>query len=116
MRTPSLESSRSNRIAVIALVVISAAVALFGAHTVGRHHALVRVSYELSEIEGALRDAEEHNRRLRLERALLTAPARIEQLAAELGMVHPQPDQIRVLGWPQVAKSDDSGTGPGEER
>ena len=57
-----------------------------------------------SEKQDELRAAEEQNRRLRLERALLTAPERIERLAVELGMVHPEPEQIRALGAGEVAR------------
>lgn len=88
---------QAQRIAIAAMIVAVASAAFFGVLEVKRHHALIRLSYELSEVGDQAREAEEENRRLRLERSLLSAPDRIERLAGELGMVRPAPEQIREL-------------------
>ena len=44
-----------------------------------------------------LRRLEEENRRLRLERSMLRHPDRIERYAQHLGMIRPDPRQIRVV-------------------
>ena len=89
--------SRAQRIAIIAIVACAVAAAFFGVLQVKRHHELIRYSYELSEVSESLRNEESENRRLRLERSLLSSPKRLEGLAAELGLVHPSPNQIRVI-------------------
>lgn len=91
----SWQPLRSRRLAVVAMVLAAASAALFGALEVHRHHELIRISYELSELGDRARAAEEENRRLRLERSLLTSPERIEAMAGELGMIRPAPGQIR---------------------
>ncbi len=92
---------RAQRTAIIAIVACATIAALFGTLQVKRHHELVGLSYSLSAITDELRVAEEDNRRLRLERSLLTAPSRIERMATELGLVHPEPKQIRVISSKQ---------------
>jgi len=93
---------------VAVLVLIAGAVlALCLAH-VHRRHLLVQLGYELSEETAELRKLEEENRRLRLERSMLRHPNRIERFAESLGMVQPDPSQIRVVrppATPQVAEA-----------
>lgn len=97
------KSRRASRAAVIALVASAIVATFLGTLQVKRHHELVRLSYELSDVTDELRTADEENRRLRLERSLLTAPARIEPMAADIGMVHPRPDQLRSVGPRELA-------------
>jgi cell division protein FtsL len=65
---------------------------------VSRRRDVVRLGYELSAATAQLRHAQEENRRLRLEKSVLTQPDRIEGLAAGLGMIRPGPEQIRAVG------------------
>ena len=103
MRVSPLVRRRAQRIAIVALITCAALAAVFGALQVQRHHELVSLSYSLSTVSSELREAEEENRRLRLERSLLTAPARLEKMALELGLIHPDPAQIRVIGSKEIA-------------
>lgn len=57
----------------------------------------VRLSYRLDALRVARAEADETNRRLRVELATLTSLARIEDRArTELGMVTPGKDQVRL--------------------
>ena len=57
----------------------------------------VRLSYQLDRLRAEKRELEETGSRLRVELATLTALARIESKArAELGMVRPVGDQVRL--------------------
>ena len=91
------KTARAQRIAIVAIVAFAVVAAVFGIGQVKRHHELVGLSYELSDVGDKLRNAEAENRRLRLERSLLSSPERLEELAKEIGMVHPSPTQIRVI-------------------
>lgn len=97
---------RHQRIAVAAIAAIAAVVAFLAIGQVKRHHRLVKLSYELSEVTAELRQAAEDNRRLRLERSLLLAPERVERLAGELEMIRPAPEQIRRVGPPRHANRE----------
>jgi cell division protein FtsL len=97
---------RKQRIAVVALVAVAAIAMFFGILQVKRHHELVRISYEISDVTEALREAEAENRRLRLERSLLTSPERLEQLAADIGMVQPGAKQIRIIERPEKERPE----------
>lgn len=93
-------SGWSPRARVAAVVLGFALVCAAGLYQVARHRAVVRVGYELSQAMEELRTLEEEERRLDLELDLLTAPARVERVATELGMVRPSPTAIRVVGAP----------------
>ena len=57
----------------------------------------VRLSYRLDALRGGRAEAEELNRRLRVEMATLKSLSRIEGKArTELGMVAPARDQVRI--------------------
>jgi cell division protein FtsL len=91
-------TSWSPRARVATLVLMFAVLCAAGLHQVSRQRALVRVGYDLGQAMSELRRLEEEERRLDLELNLLTAPARIERVAGELGMVRPSPSAIRVIG------------------
>lgn len=97
-------SGRGPRVAILAMVLAAGFAAFLAVGEIKRHHRLVQLSYDLSEVRQELREAETENRRLRLERSLLLAPERIERLAGELGMVRPGPTQIRKVGAREVAR------------
>jgi cell division protein FtsL len=58
----------------------------------------IECGYKISKASKRHRKLLEVNRRLRIEVTLLKNPKRVARIAAEeLGMHHPQPDQIRRL-------------------
>lgn len=85
------------KVAVGGMVVFAMAAAIIGIAHVGRRQQVIQLGYQLSRATEALEREQEENRRLRLEKSILTNPARIEQLAESLGMTQPGPDQIRVI-------------------
>lgn len=94
------------RSAIIALVLAAIAITALAVVQVARRHEVVRLGYALSKASERLREAEEANRRLELERATLTAPERIRAMALALGMVPTPPDQVRVVRVPRAAAAE----------
>ena len=88
---------RKSRLGVVGLLVLTVLSTAIGLRHVADRRDVVRVGYALSSATAELRRLEEDNRRLRLERSVLTSPARIERLAVGLGMARPGPEQIRVV-------------------
>lgn len=95
----------NHRLGVIGLAVLATLCTALGVRHVADRRDIVRVGYELSAATVELRRLEEDNRRLRLERSVLTNPERIERLAAGLGMARPSPDQIRVVNRAALARA-----------
>ena len=85
------------RRAVAIMIGISALLLGIATSRVGKRHDVVRLGYELSQSSEELRHAKELGRRLELERATLTDPSRIRNLATSLGMIPVPPDQIRIV-------------------
>lgn len=56
----------------------------------------VRLSYRLDSLRAAASEIQDERTRLRIELASLRALARIEEKARELGMVRPDPEQVRL--------------------
>jgi cell division protein FtsL len=68
---------------------------------VSLRYRVIRAGYELNERSAELRALVEENRKLRLELSFLRSPERIERLARDkLGLVRPDPEQIRVVRVP----------------
>jgi len=82
------------------MIFASGIVILLGVVKVHQRHNVVSVGYELSEAASELHKLREENRRLRLEKSVLTHPARIERLARARGMRLPEPEQLRILSPP----------------
>jgi cell division protein FtsL len=97
MKGPTTAPRRSHRARVAALVMCAVMLALLGVRHVAGRQEVVRLGYELTEATAELRDRMEENRRLRLEKSVLTSPERIERLARSMGMVSPGPDQVRIV-------------------
>lgn len=85
------------RLAIVLLVGVAVLVTGLGLRHVGHRREVVRLGYELSAATAELRRLDEEERRLRLEKSVLTSPGRIGHLASELGLVQPDPDQIRIV-------------------
>jgi cell division protein FtsL len=65
----------------------------------------IEYGYKISQASRRHSELVEQNRRLRVEVTLLKSPARIARIAQEeLGLQHPQPDQIRRLSVEQVQR------------
>lgn len=86
---------------VTGLFILASLLCGLGIQHVSHRRERVRLGYELSSASAELRRVSEENRRLRLEKSVLTDPDRIERLAASLGMVRPSTDQIRVVEVPR---------------
>lgn len=82
---------------VVGLLILAALLTGLGVRHVADRRERVRLGYELSAASAELRRVSEENRRLRLEKSVLTDPDRIERLAGNLGMVRPTTDQIRSV-------------------
>jgi len=65
---------------------------------VGGKVQIMRLGYQIDELETQKRDLERRNRSLQIEAASLSAPARIEEIAIKrLGMVRPPKENIVVV-------------------
>ena len=76
---------------------------------VGGKVQIMRLGYQIDEMEKQKRDLERRNRSLQIEAASLSAPGRIEEIAVKrLGMVRPPKENIVVV-------KRKTGDGPGGE-
>lgn len=90
------------RCARLAGVCICAFLVVFG--IVLLHVKSQRYGYEISRLKSESAQLNEANQKLRLEKAALTNPQRIDQLArADLGLQPSQPQQIIRMGRPEPA-------------
>jgi len=65
---------------------------------VGGKVQIMRLGYQIDEMEKQKRDLERRNRSLQIEAASLSAPARIEEIAVKrLGLVRPPKENIVVV-------------------
>ena len=85
------------KIAVIGMVALALVFVLLGIAHVARRQQVIQLGYQLARATQELADNQEENRRLRLEKSILTNPERIRRLAESLGMTQPGPEQIRVI-------------------
>ncbi len=59
---------------------------------------VVHLEYDISRLEGQMRDIRQENRRLSLEAASLRSPNRIERIAlSRLGLKYPSSDQVVTI-------------------
>ena len=59
-----------------------------------QHFAALRLGYETEKLRNALTDAKEEQRRLTLQKEVVSSPARLETAARQLGMQPMQPSQV----------------------
>jgi cell division protein FtsL len=85
------------KIPVVCMALIAFVVVGLGVGHVSRRQEVIRLGYELSEASSELRALQEENRKLRLERSVLTNPERIRALAESLEMTQPTEGQVRVV-------------------
>ena len=80
------------------LVLLSAFVVLVLMFYVGGKVQIMRLGYQIDELEKQKRDLERRNRSLQIEASSLSAPGRIEEIAVKrLGMVRPSKENIVVV-------------------
>lgn len=97
MRAPRPIAPPSMKIAVVCMIMVSAVVIALGVGHVSSRQEVIDLGYALSEARAELRELEEEDRKLRLERSVLTNPERIRKLAESLGMQKPADGQVRVV-------------------
>lgn len=77
-----------------ALVVLFSLVFFYGV----QHLSAIESSYKVESEKLVVEQLREENRQLRLNQAMLTEPARIDQAARELGLAAPEPGQVVQAG------------------
>jgi len=97
MKGQSITIPPTLRAAVVCMLIAAATATALGVSHVARRQQVIRLGYELSEAITELRQLEEENRRLRLEKSVLTNPERVELLARAMGMTQPTSGQFRVI-------------------
>lgn len=96
-------SAPSVKVAVAGMCGLALVATLLGLAHVARRQEVIQLGYQLARATEELSDNQEENRRLRLEKSILTNPERIERLAESLGMRQPGPEQIRIVRGSSVA-------------
>jgi cell division protein FtsL len=82
---------------------------------VGGKVQIMRLGYQIDELEKQKRDLERMNRSLQIEASSLSAPGRIEEIAVKrLGMVRPAKENVVVVKRKQggAARNDQRPTSP----
>jgi len=82
---------------------------------VGGKVQIMRLGYQIDELEKQKRDLERRNRSLQIEASSLSAPGRIEEIAVKrLGMVRPAKENVVVVKRKQgvAARNDQRPTSP----
>lgn len=103
MKGQPLYAPPTLRAAVGCMLIVAGLATGLGVGHVASRQRVIRLGYELTDAVSELRRMEEENRRLRLERSVLTNPARIERLAFAMGMTRPVPGQLRVVDGGQAS-------------
>jgi cell division protein FtsL len=79
-------------------VVAAAAVVVVSMFVVGGKAQVMRLGYQIDELEKQKRELERANRALTIEASSLAAPARVEEIAVKrFGMVRPAKENIVVV-------------------
>jgi cell division protein FtsL len=99
------------RVAVVCMMLLAAVVIALGVGHVSRRQEVIRLGYDLGRAMSDKRVQQEDNRRLRLERSVLTNPERIRKLAEARGMKQPSDGQVRVVRPAGGELAQASGTG-----
>jgi cell division protein FtsL len=86
-----------SRRTITVMVLVAAIATALAVVRVQSRHDVVRLGYQLSKQNEEVRQLRETERKLELERATLTNPARINTLAAAMGMAPAPAAAIRVV-------------------
>ena len=82
--------AREMRVFSVAVAMLFSLIMIYGL----QHFYAIESSYRVESEKQALDQLREENRQLRLTEAELTQPSRIDQMARQLGLAEPQPDQV----------------------
>jgi cell division protein FtsL len=82
--------ARQMRVFSAAVAVLFSLIMIYGL----QHFYAIESSYRVESEKAVLEQLREQNRQLRLSQAELTQPARIDQMARQLGLSAPQPGQV----------------------
>ncbi len=82
--------AREMRVFSVAVAMLFSLIMIYGL----QHFYAIESSYRVESEKQALDQLREENRQLRLTEAELTQPGRIDQMARQLGLAEPQPDQV----------------------
>jgi cell division protein FtsL len=97
------DTDRTRRFALLLLAVV-VAVSPFTVYLLQQMD-YVKVLYKIEELRTQHGRLVEMEQRLRVERASLVTPSRVEERAVEdLGLVHPSPEQVVVVSGPQAGR------------
>jgi len=95
-------------------VVIAALVVVVSMFVVGGKVQVMRLGYQIDELEKQKRELERANRALTIEASSLAAPARVEEIAVKrFGMVRPAKENIVVVKRRQTAAPPQAGAPKG---
>lgn len=90
VKAPDPVRTRQMRVFSAAVAVLFSLAMIYGL----QHFYAIESSYHVESEKLVLEQLREQNRQLRLKQAELTQPARIDQMARELGLQAPQPGQV----------------------
>jgi cell division protein FtsL len=90
VKAPDPVRARQMRVFSAAVAVLFSLVMIYGL----QHFYAIESSYRVESEKTVLEQLREQNRQLQLSQAELTQPARIDQMARQLGLSAPQPGQV----------------------
>jgi len=90
VKAPDPVRARQMRVFSAAVAVLFSLIMIYGL----QHFYAIEKSYRVESEKAVLEQLREQNRQLRLSEAELTQPARIDQMARQLGLSAPQPGQV----------------------
>ncbi len=97
MRGPTVRLPTSLKPAIVCLILVAVVLTGLGIAEVARRQRVIELGYQLTDAVTEQHRLEEENRRLRLEKSVLTSPERIERLARAVGMSQPSAGQVIVV-------------------
>lgn len=90
VKAPDPVRARQMRVFSAAIAVLFSLIMIYGL----QHFYAIESSYRVESEKAVLEQLREQNRQLRLSEAELTQPARIDQMARQLGLAAPLPGQV----------------------
>lgn len=90
VKAPDPVRARQMRVFSAAVAVLFSLIMVYGL----QHFYAIESGYSVESEKAVLEQLREQNRQLRLSQAELSQPARIDQMARQLGLAEPQPGQV----------------------
>ncbi len=106
----------ATKLAIVAMLIAAGAVVALGIIHVRTRHQVIQLGYKLTKANAKLRALQEENRRLRVEKSVLTSPDRIQRLARDRGMAPPATGQVKVISIPPELASASRTDGSQDQR